>query len=241
MLSNHQEELNRAVKWRPNEKCAVLKISLSGSYAYGTNHADSDLDVRGVFMWPKKKFLLLGTPADELTTSELTDFKLFEVKKFIHLCTRGNPHQLELLFSEIIGNCASYYLFEQYIEKDRIALLGKQAIRDAYLGFAKSERYQLMKQEDSKRRNKRWRHVFRLLYQGMQLLESGDMTVRLPDSVIRAYNDISNGVWSDEYLMQMSDEQINQFEKRYEESHLPQNANMDKANEMLYNIRQYFE
>jgi uncharacterized protein len=85
-----------------------ILVGLVGSHAYGLNHADSDLDYRGVFIAPKSYYLGNGKieqwdsgwaePGilDFLDNSQ--DAVIYELRKYIHLATAANPNILELLW-----------------------------------------------------------------------------------------------------------------------------------------------
>lgn len=73
----------------------IVYLTLSGSYGYGTNHDGSDIDLRG-FLIEDKKYLF-GLKAFEQFEDLATDTVIYSLKKFIALCTNGNPNTLELL------------------------------------------------------------------------------------------------------------------------------------------------
>ena len=73
----------------------MLFLTLSGSYAYGTNVATSDVDLRGVVV--ESKTHLLGFEDFEQFEDSQTDTVIFGLKKFLQLCLKANPSILELL------------------------------------------------------------------------------------------------------------------------------------------------
>lgn len=82
--------------WKSNKDISQsIYVTLSGSYGYGTQRDDSDIDVRGVVV--EKKQYLFGLESFEQFEDRQTDTVLFGLKKYISLCISANPGALELL------------------------------------------------------------------------------------------------------------------------------------------------
>lgn len=115
-----------------NHKICYLVIS--GSYAYGTNTKNSDIDIRGFYLEDKDEFFTFNNIQEEYIDLE-TDTVLYSFKKFIKLLLNCNPNIIELLgvntiiFSNDIGNLirTNYNLF-----------LSKKAY-DTFVGYATSQ------------------------------------------------------------------------------------------------------
>jgi uncharacterized protein len=85
-----------------------ILVGLVGSHAYGLNHADSDLDYRGVFIAPKSYYLGNGKieqwdggwaePGILDFLDDSKDTVLYELRKYLHLAAAANPNILELLW-----------------------------------------------------------------------------------------------------------------------------------------------
>lgn len=73
----------------------TIYLTLSGSYAYGTNQEGSDIDLRGVLVEHPRYLYGLGT--FEQFEDRGTDTVIFGLKKYITLCVNANPNALELL------------------------------------------------------------------------------------------------------------------------------------------------
>ena len=74
----------------------LLLDSISGSKAYGLDNAQSDTDIRGVFVLPQTTFYGLNyTPQ---VNNESNDITYYELRRFIELLTKNNPNILELLY-----------------------------------------------------------------------------------------------------------------------------------------------
>lgn len=86
------------LRTNPRLKDKILFLTVGGSYAYGTNVEDSDIDIRGVAMNSIED--ILGGTTFEQFQNEETDTVIYSVNKFIKLVTDCNPNVIELLFCE---------------------------------------------------------------------------------------------------------------------------------------------
>lgn len=161
---------------------------VGGSHAHGLAHEDSDLDYRGVFSYPTVEFFRLTEPAETITHSAPEpDSSAHELKKFLHLASKGNPDVLEVL------------AIDTYIDFDlewgpRLleltpSLLGTKQIRSSYMGYASQQFHALKKRHvegnDSfsagmgTRTWKHAKHMFRLLETGHRILSTGELTPKV--------------------------------------------------------------
>ncbi len=73
----------------------IILLGLGGSYAYGTNNENSDIDIRGCALNSKSNIL---TYKDfEQVTNDPTDTTIYSFNKFIKLLIDVNPNTIELL------------------------------------------------------------------------------------------------------------------------------------------------
>jgi len=74
--------------------CIVFEC-ISGSHAQGLATAESDTDIRGVFVLPRNEFFGLNyTPQ---ISDERNDTVYYELGRFVELLSKNNPNALELL------------------------------------------------------------------------------------------------------------------------------------------------
>ena len=74
----------------------VLYLTMGGSRAYGTNHPDSDYDLRGFFLEEPKSLFSLQNQKEEFIETE-TDTCLYSLKKMAKLLASCNPNTIEIL------------------------------------------------------------------------------------------------------------------------------------------------
>ncbi len=75
----------------------LLFEAISGSRSFGTDHARSDTDLRGIFVAPEA--FLLGLERIEQVSDEKSDEVYYEIGRFISLLLANNPNIVELLFT----------------------------------------------------------------------------------------------------------------------------------------------
>lgn len=73
----------------------LLLNCISGSRAYGLHTPQSDTDMKGVFLLPKK--IYYGLEYTEQVNNETNDEVYYELKRFVDLLIKNNPNILELL------------------------------------------------------------------------------------------------------------------------------------------------
>lgn len=82
------------IDWIKENGLLVFEV-ITGSKAYGLNTAESDTDIRGVFILPKEMFYSLEYSAQ--VANETNDIVYYELKRFIELLAKNNPNIMEML------------------------------------------------------------------------------------------------------------------------------------------------
>jgi len=70
---------------------------IAGSHCYNLNHDKSDIDIRGVYMYPSSIHLSLN-PLSDFDSDESHDIQFYELRKFLKLLSGNNPNIIELLY-----------------------------------------------------------------------------------------------------------------------------------------------
>lgn len=73
----------------------IILLGLGGSYAYGTNTEDSDIDIRGIATHSPED--ILTRSGFEQVCNEQTDTVVYSLEKIIGLLSNCNPNTIEIL------------------------------------------------------------------------------------------------------------------------------------------------
>ena len=161
----------------------VILLGLAGSYSYGTNNENSDIDVRGVTL--NRKSDLIGLTSYEQYVDDKTDTTIYTFNKMISLLLSCNPNTVELL-----GLNEEHYLFLNDLGRELIAntklFLSKRAIQ-SFGGYADAQlrRLENALARDSYSQSEKEKHIFnsvknamhlvRLFMMAIDILEKGEI------------------------------------------------------------------
>jgi len=113
----------------------VILLGLGGSYAYGTNNENSDIDIRGVATHSPED--ILTGKGFEQVVNEATDTTVYSLEKIISLLSNCNPNTIEILGLE-----PWQYLYVsdigQALIDNRDMFLSKRAV-NSFGGYASSQ------------------------------------------------------------------------------------------------------
>ena len=106
-----------------------------GSLMYGTNHADSDTDIRGICVMPKEYYI--GLKRFDQYEDKINDIVIYDVKKFVQLAMNCNPNIIESLW---VADQHILYMndFGKRLRKNRHLFLSKK-LYHTYSGYAYSQ------------------------------------------------------------------------------------------------------
>lgn len=212
----------------------IILEGLCGSKAYGLDTAESDEDIKGVYLAPTQEVLGLYGVKDTIDHTN-PDWSYHELGKFIRLALKANPTILELLYLE--GYRVQTKWGHMLVDNRHHFL--SNTIYKSYGGYAVSQIRKLNARGGSfgggknKRYSKNARHCFRLLLQGRQLLETGQLTVRVDAPTRQRLFDI--GDMSVDQLVTLFESEFKAFDSI--KSVLPDKPNMEEINKLLLRIR----
>lgn len=216
----------------------IILQSVLGSRAYGMATPDSDYDRQGVFVASRKA--LTGLRTLNPTASQTgPDYTFHEVGKFMTLALKCNPTILEQLFIEQ----PEISLVEGgMLRANRDMFLSTSRVLGAFGGYAMDQINRLQKRGDGSfssdtrnRREKHSRHCFRLLWQGTELLKTGQITVRVPERKVAMLFEI--GRMNDSDMNDAFQQEDAIFKKTAETSILPDAPDFKRADRLLHAIR----
>lgn len=231
-----------AIRWHDGALRALKRqvdphlIVLSGSRAYGTDHAESDWDYRGIFIEPTDRLLTLEPRRENYDCSD-PDVTLFEVEKFCRLAAAANPSVLEQLWAPedcIIVRSGDarrlWHIRDAFMSQRIFKTFGgyaRQQLEKAKRGTGGSRGVKHLKREKFRL------HTYRLMQAGIEALRTGVVPVRVDDPEL---------LWSlarrpletlEEQFVNM-DRQLNAALRA---TNLPPEPDMKVINETLLDIR----
>ena len=113
----------------------IILIGLGGSYAYGTNNAESDLDLRGIAT-NTREYILTGKDFEQVVDVN-TDTTVYSFDKIVKLLCSCNPNVIELL-----GLKSDHYIYMSEIGKmlldNKQLFLSKKAVH-TFGGYADAQ------------------------------------------------------------------------------------------------------
>ena len=115
---------------------AVIFRGIAGSHAYGTANAQSDTDIRGVFVAPAAEYVKLTLPPPQVS-DERNDTTYYSLLRFCELLAEANPNLLELLYLPNDCIVKSTSAFELLI-RSRQLFVSQKAV-DSHLGYVVSQ------------------------------------------------------------------------------------------------------
>lgn len=212
----------------------LILLARTGSRAYGTDHADSDHDFRGVYLASLRRFCSLGGVQESIVLNEPHDTTVYELGHFARLAAKGNPTALETLWSnDYLGSSAG-----ETLRSHRGLFLSKRVVK-TYGGYAIS---QLKKAEagiggsrgaDHHKRTKFKLHTLRLILAGTRVLATGEVMVRVPfPSALRM---VAEGELDE--VKRYAEQLLRAMDEAAEKSTLPDHPDEQAINSLLYRIR----
>ncbi|WBW96971.1 DNA polymerase beta superfamily protein [Oceanirhabdus sp. W0125-5] len=167
----------------------IIYLTLSGSYAYGTNNEYSDVDIRGIFLNTKNELLTMDC-SDKPFEHRETDTVIYPFKQIIKLLTNCNPNCIELLGTkdEHVLLCSH----EGKLIRDNAHLfLSKQAI-NTFGGYATAQlrRLQNALARDNYPKAEKERHILGSIQNQMVTFKDRYNQI---DNNMNLYIDYTNG------------------------------------------------
>ena len=114
----------------------VLFRGIVGSRAYGTQNANSDMDVRGIFVVPSAEYARLAQPPKQVA-DERNDRTYYSLVRFCELMSEANPTTIEMLF--LPDDCILKTSPAHSMLVDNRGLFVTQKAVDSHLGYALSQ------------------------------------------------------------------------------------------------------
>lgn len=221
----------------------IILLGLAGSYSYGTNYENSDVDIRGITL--NRKSDLIGLTKYEQYVDENTDTTIYTFNKVIALLLSCNPNTIELL-----GLNREHYLYFNEIGrsllKNKSMFLSKRAIQ-SFGGYADAQlrRLQNALARDACRQSEKEQHIFNSVKNAMYDFNrryahfaQGAVKVYLDQAVNpeldqEIFMDVSlthyplrdyNGMWNEMNCIVKDFDKVGKRNKKKDDNHLNKHA-----------------
>ena len=161
----------------------ILQV-LVGSHAHGLETEESDRDYFQIFQTPTQHLLKIMPEhfqkGDKLKTFE-GDVTSHEMGRFLYLACKSNPTIIEVFRAPIIAQTP--------VGEEMLNLFpfiwSRKGVRNAFMGYSLDQHKRFLTAigtSDHRRFNKAAATRLRMLYNGTELLTTGDFTIRIADT-----------------------------------------------------------
>lgn len=166
----------------------VILLGLSGSYSYGTNNENSDIDIRGVAL--NRKSELIGMASFEQYVDADTDTCIYGFSKIINLLLNCNPNTIELLGLEPENYLYLNKIGQELLDNKKL-FLSKRAIQ-SFGGYASAQlrRLQNALARDFYPQAEKERHIFNSVKNAMY--DFAGRYEKFEEGALKLYIDKSN-------------------------------------------------
>lgn len=153
----------------------IAYLTVAGSIAYGTNTADSDIDVRG-FAVESMNTILTGKNFEQVEDLK-TDTVIYGLRKFFKICAACNPNAIEML-----GTNSEHILYIDEIGRkvrDNVEIFLSKKAYQTFLGYATAQlrRLQNALARDSYPQIEKERHMLKSI-QSMMLASQREYALK---------------------------------------------------------------
>lgn len=209
----------------------VIYRCIVGSRAYGLDHEQSDIDLRGIYLPPAEmQWSIYGVP-EQLEQGEEA---YWELQKFLMLALKANPNILECLYTPLVQ--FSTPLADELREKRDIFLT--KLVYQTYNGYVMSQ-FRKLKKHREKQGFIKWKHamhLIRLLLAGITALREGYIPVdvgEFRDDLLSIRNEKRTWQEVNQWRLELHKE----FDASYALTKLPDRPDYDAVNQFLIKAR----
>jgi predicted nucleotidyltransferase len=249
-LTTLQEDKSVGMPWL--EERTIL-LTVTGSFAYGTNTEQSDHDYKGICIPPKEYFLGLKSfneynsagGKNFKNTKEDVDIAIIHISKFVKDAMVGVPNNIEMLFVRESDLLMKKEWVIPLLEHRHLFL--SKSMKRKFGGYARAqiERLKTNLREQTGRvelvekhgyDTKLFMHAARLLTSATEILETGTFSTYRPNRTFLL--DCRNGKYALTEALSMLEELDDAMNQAYDHSFLPENPDYQAINQLLMEINE---
>ncbi|KKN86868.1 hypothetical protein LCGC14_0264300 [marine sediment metagenome] len=220
-----------------SERIEILKV-LVGSRANGLSREDSDYDYRAVYVTPTSELLSLGTgkyKASAWVEGKNEDNTSYELGHFLHLATKSNANILEMFVAPLKGSNEIGDELRDLFD----SVWSTEGVRNAFVGYSLNQRKKFLDDKDGRA----WKYAvayIRTLLQGIELIETGTMSIVVPDEWLEDLQNVRDGKYTRGAVVDLAEalrEELDEAYERAEAFERLQEPDVEKVNEFLLKVR----
>jgi uncharacterized protein len=211
----------------------VIYRCVVGSRAFGLDDENSDTDLRGIYLPPADlHWSMFGVP--EQIENKENEECYWELQKFLVLALKANPNILECLNTPLIE-------FKTEIADELLSIKNaflSKLVYQTYNGYVMSQ-FKKLEQDLRATGEIRWKHamhLIRLLLQGIEILRTGELAVKVEANREKLLT-IKRGELMWESVNDWRLILHKEFETAFAETKLPERPDYQKANQFLLKAR----
>lgn len=246
--------LDRNLGWIKHN---VHYLVITGSQAYGTATKESDFDLYGVvipprrFIFPHEYGFIQGFD-DDIPKFEVTqrhhitfknkennlDYQIYSIVKYFKLITQNNPNMIDSLF--VPEQCVIHSTQIGNLIRENRSMFIHKGLWQKFKGYSFSQMRKMKTKVPTGKRKKDMEaygmdvkfasHCVRLLLEAEQLLQTGEMDLHRDRETLMS---IRLGEWSIEKIEEFFNEKEKYLENLYETSTLPYGPPKEKIKNLL--------
>jgi predicted nucleotidyltransferase len=219
-------------------RLSLCLLVQSGSKAYGIDVEGSDDDFVGVFVPSLRDFLSLRGFGPETHAKNDPDFTIHEIGKFCRLALKGNPAILETLWNPNV-------VHRTKVGDDLVGLKRSFLHRgslDVYVDYAEAQLRKMVQGKGLHAKGgayngKYGAHLIRLLHSGLDLAETGEVTVRVSPQLAETLLEIRAGKRTMEQVLALARPLLEKLQGLTRENSLPARADEARIDAFVVDAR----
>jgi len=220
------------------KQLSLCLLVQSGSKAYGIDVEGSDDDYVGVFIPRLLDMVSMGGVERDTYAENDPDFTIHEIGKFCRLALKGNPAILETLWNPNLIVCDDW-------GKALIALRSRVLHRGSlgvYVEYAESQLKKMVRgkglhAKGGSYNGKYGAHLVRLLYAGIALAATGDVTVRVAPPLAETLLEIRSGKRTMEDVLEIARPLLDRLKRLATTNALPERPDEEAVNALVVEAR----